>query len=78
MFQRKYSILSCAVQTRQIKIPYCTRVKYDRVTSDSARTNFSEVPVLNLRYIVKYADNQYYLGNSFLFSLLLNVIKTRK
>ena len=43
------------------------RCKYKIVTSDSAGTTFSEVPVFNLRYVVKYADNQYYVGNSYLF-----------
>ena len=35
--------------------------------SGTAQTTFSEVPVLNLCYVVKYADNQCYLGKLFLF-----------
>ena len=49
-----------------LKFRIYTRWKYKIVTSDSARTTFSDVPILNLRYVVKYADNQYYLRKLFL------------
>ena len=64
--------LTCANTPRQIEI--YMRCKYKIVTSDSARTTFSEVPVLNLSYVVKYADKQYYLGKLFLLYILKNPI----
>ena len=56
-----------------LKFRINTRWKYKIVTSDSTRTTFSEVPVLNLRYLVKYADQQYNLG---VWNFLLYVSKT--
>ena len=50
----------------RLKFRIYMRCKYNIVTSDSVRTTFSEVPVLDLRYVVKYADKQYYLGKLFL------------
>ena len=64
--ERKYMQIdmTCAFQTRRIKIPYL-HVHAVKIQDCDVR-QFAEVSIFNLRYVVKYADNQYYLEKLFL------------